>query len=195
MDFAILGPLRVGGPDGPIELPAAKQRALLAALLLAHREEAVSPARLIDVLWGEDPPATAAKALQVHVSRLRHALGPDDPIVTHASGYAIALEPGELDLERFESLVAQARAAGRPAPEASALLGEALALFRGPPLADAPLLGPAAARGRPARRPAPRRAGGAHRRRPRARRATPRSSASSRRWPPSTPTASGCTRS
>ena len=144
MDFAILGPLRVGGPAGPIELPAAKQRSLLAALLLAHREEAVSPARLIDVLWGEEPPATAAKALQVHISRLRRALGPDDRIVTHASGYAIALGPGELDLERFESLVARARAAGEP-QEASALLGEALALFRGPPLADAPLLGPAAA--------------------------------------------------
>ena len=144
MDFAILGPLRVGGPAGPIELPAAKQRSLLAALLLAHREEAVAPARLIDVLWGEEPPATAAKALQVHISRLRRALGPDDRIVTRASGYAIALEPGELDLERFESLVARARAAGQP-QEASALLGEALALFRGPPLADAPLLGPAAA--------------------------------------------------
>ena len=144
MDFAILGPLRVGGPAGPIELPAAKQRSLLAALLLAHREEAVAPARLIDVLWGEDPPATAAKALQVHISRLRRALGPDDRIVTRASGYAIELEPGELDLECFESLVARARATGKPG-EASALLGEALALFRGPPLADAPLLGPAAA--------------------------------------------------
>ena len=143
MDFAILGPLRVGGPAGPIELPAAKQRSLLAALLLAHREEAVAPARLIDMLWGEDPPATAAKALQVHISRLRRALAPDDRIVTRASGYAIALEPGELDLERFESLVARARAAGEPG-EASALLAQALALFRGPPLADAPLLGPAA---------------------------------------------------
>ena len=69
------------------------------------------PERLIDVLWGEDPPATAAKALQVHVSRLRHALGPGDPIVTRASGYAVALEPGALDLERFETLVARARAA------------------------------------------------------------------------------------
>ena len=146
MDFAILGPLRVVGPEGPIELTAAKQRALLATLLLAHREQVVSPTRLIDVLWGEDPPATAAKALQVHVSRLRHALGPGDPIVTHASGYAVALEPGQLDLERFETLAARAReerAAGR-LPEASGLLREALGLFRGAPLADAPLHGPAA---------------------------------------------------
>ena len=154
MDFAILGPLRVVGPEGPIELTAAKQRALLATLLLAHRQQAVSPERLIDVLWGEDPPATAAKALQVHVSRLRHALGPGDPIVTHASGYAVALEPGALDLERFETLVAQGRAAreGGRLPEASGLLREALALFRGAPLVDAPLLGPAADEpGRPRR--------------------------------------------
>jgi predicted ATPase/DNA-binding SARP family transcriptional activator len=146
MQFAILGPLRAVGPDGPVELNAAKQRALLAALLLAHREDAVSPARLIDVLWGDDPPATASKALQVHVSQLRRALGPGQPIVTHASGYAIGLEPGDLDLERFEALVTQAReqrAAGR-LHEASGLLREALGLFRGPPLADAPLLGPAA---------------------------------------------------
>ena len=142
MEFAILGPLRVVGPDGPIELGAAKQRALLAALLLARREEAVPADRLIDVLWGDEPPATAAKALQVHVSRLRHALGPGDPIVTRASGYAVALEPGQLDLERFEALVARARE--QPPADASRLLGEALALFRGPPLADAPLLGPAA---------------------------------------------------
>jgi predicted ATPase/DNA-binding SARP family transcriptional activator len=143
MDFAILGPLRAVGPDGPIELPAAKQRALLATLLLAHREEAVSPERLIDVLWGEEPPATANKALQVHISQLRRVLGPEQPIVTRASGYAVALEPGQLDLERFETLTARARGA-EPA-EAARLLREALALFRGPPLADAPLLGPAAA--------------------------------------------------
>jgi predicted ATPase/DNA-binding SARP family transcriptional activator len=143
--FAILGPLRAVGPGGPVALSAAKQRAVLAALLLA-RGEAVSPARLIDVLWGEDPPATASKALQVHVSQLRRALGPAQQIVTRAAGYAIGLEPGDLDLERFETLVAQARerrAAGRPG-EAAPLLREALGLFRGPPLADAPLLGPAA---------------------------------------------------
>ena len=146
MEFGILGPLRAVGPDGPIELKAAKQRALLATLLLAHREEAVPAARLIDELWGEAPPATAAKGLQVHMSQLRRALGPGQPIVTRASGYAVELEPGALDLERFEVLVAQAReerAAGRLA-EAAGLLREALGLFRGPPLADAPLLGPGA---------------------------------------------------
>ena len=76
MDFAILGPLRVGGPDGAIEIRAPKQRALLAMLLLSYRDDAVSSARLIDVLWDEHPPPTAAKALQVHVSQLRRRSGP-----------------------------------------------------------------------------------------------------------------------
>ena len=142
MDFAILGPLRVGGPDGAIELNAAKQRSLLAMLLLSYRDDAVPMHRLIDVLWGEDPPATATKALQVYVSQLRRALGVDR-IVTRSTGYAVRLDPGGLDLERFEALVAKAATAGPE--EAAALLREALALFRGPPLADAPLLGPAAA--------------------------------------------------
>jgi predicted ATPase/DNA-binding SARP family transcriptional activator len=147
MEFGILGPLRAVGPDGPIELMAAKQRALLATLLLARHGEAVSATYLIDVLWGDDPPATAAKALQVHVSQLRRALGPDQPIVTRAAGYAADLGPEALDLDRFESLVERAheeRAAARLA-ETSRLLREALGLFRGPPLVDAPLMGPAAA--------------------------------------------------
>jgi predicted ATPase/DNA-binding SARP family transcriptional activator len=143
MEFAILGPLRVVGADGrAIELKAPKQRALLATLLLAHREDVVSADRLIDVLWGEDPPATAGKALQVYVSQLRRALGDANPIITRANGYAVELEPGQLDLDRFEALVEQARS--RPPADAAELLGEALKLFRGPPLADTPLDGPAA---------------------------------------------------
>ncbi len=141
MRFAILGPLLVHGPDGPVEIKAPKHRALFAMLLLSHREAAVTAERLIDALWGEDPPATAHKALQVHVSQLRRALGPVNAIVTLPAGYAVQLEPGDLDLERFETLVARARDA---APEqATEDLREALALFRGPPLADAPLLGTA----------------------------------------------------
>ena len=141
MDYAILGPLRVGGADGAIELKAAKQRALLAFLLLSRRDEGVPMTRLVDVLWGDHPPATATKALQVYVSQLRRTLGAS-AIVTRSSGYAIDVEPGKLDLDRFESLVARAEHA--PPDEASALLREALDLFRGPPLVDAPLLGPAA---------------------------------------------------
>ena len=67
----------------------------------------MSASRLIDALWDEEPPATASKALQVHVSHLRRAIGADT-IVTRANGYAIELEPGQLDLERFETLVARA---------------------------------------------------------------------------------------
>src|SRR3954464_11432241 len=109
MDFAILGPLRVGGPAGAIELRAPKQRALLAMLLLSYREDAVSSGRLIDVLWDEDPPPTASKALQVHVSQLRRARGPENAAVTRPSGYSVNLAPGALDLERFETLVVKSR--------------------------------------------------------------------------------------
>ena len=107
MDYAILGPLRVGGADGAIELKAAKQRALLAFLLLSRRDEGVPMTRLVDVLWGDHPPATATKALQVYVSQLRRTLGAS-AIVTRSSGYAIDVEPGQLDLDRFETLVARA---------------------------------------------------------------------------------------
>jgi predicted ATPase/DNA-binding SARP family transcriptional activator len=140
VEFAILGPLRVTGPDGPIEINAPKQRALLATLLVSHRSDVVSAERLIDVLWDENPPPTAAKALQVHISQLRRALGAAT-IVTRPTGYAIQLAPGQLDLERFETLVEQAR--GAPPGDAASRLREALALFRGSPLADALLLGPA----------------------------------------------------
>ena len=100
---------------------------------------------------GRGPPPTAAKALQVHVSQLRRALGAGNPIVTRPSGYAIEIEPGELDLERFEALVARGGRDAPAEPAAAELLREALALFRGAPLADAPLYGPGARRGRPAR--------------------------------------------
>jgi predicted ATPase len=149
MRYALLGPLRVEGDDGPIEIGAPKQRALLAMLLLSHRQEAVPAERLVDVLWGEEPPATAAKALQVHVSQLRRVLGPGNGIVTRGAGYAVELAPGQLDLERFETLTAEAakaRAAGE-LDAAAQRLQAALALFRGAPLSDAPLLGPAAMEG------------------------------------------------
>jgi len=139
LEFAILGPLRVFGPDGEIVIRAPKQRSLLAMLLLSHRQAVVPAERLIDALWGEHPPPTAHKALQVNVSQLRRAVGADT-IATRPGGYAIRLEPGALDLERFEALVEAAR--DRPHAEAAGLLREALALFRGTPLSDAPLLGP-----------------------------------------------------
>src|SRR4051812_49824602 len=137
MEFAILGPLRVGGPGGAIELRAPKQRALLAMLLLSYREEAVSSGRLIDVLWDEDPPPTANKALQVHVSQLRRALRPGNPIVTRAHGDSAALPGGGLDLPRFPTLGAPSRTP--PPEEAAQLLRPARAQFPRAPPDDAPL--------------------------------------------------------
>ena len=116
------------------------RRGLLAILLL-HAGEVLTADRLIDELWGERAPATAAKSLQVHVWRLRKALGGDGgegPLVTHAGGYVLRVAPGQLDLEVFERLLAEGRAAlseGRARP-ASVAFAEALALWRGPALAE-----------------------------------------------------------
>src|SRR5262245_27884627 len=143
MEFRILGPLQVVGPGGEIPVPGAKQRAVMATLLLHHGDGVVSAERLIDELWGEEPPATAAKSLQVHVSQLRRVLGEGQPIVTRPTGYAVELAPGALDLERFERLLddaRRARAEGDTAAAAEALRA-GLALFRGAPLADVELLG------------------------------------------------------
>ena len=132
MEFGLLGPLEVRGGDGPLRLPARKQRALL-ALLLLHANRVVARERLIDLLWGEAPPESAVKALQVYVSQLRKLL-PAGILVTRAPGYLLEVEPKAVDLLRFERLVAEARAAD-PA-RASSLLAEALGLWRGPPLAE-----------------------------------------------------------
>jgi DNA-binding SARP family transcriptional activator len=143
VDFRILGPLEVTDHGREPAIAAGKQRALLAILLL-HANEVVSSDRLIEELWGERPPGNAAKSLQVHVSRLRHALerddgdGADSVVVTRGGGYLIRIGPDELDLERFERMVEEgSRALADGAPErALELLREALALWRGPPLAE-----------------------------------------------------------
>jgi YVTN family beta-propeller protein len=154
MDYRILGPLEVRDSDRPLALGGEKQRALL-ALLLLHAGEVVSADRLIDDLWGERSPAGALKALQVHVSRLRKALDADGGVlpdadgdssttasgpvvVTRGHGYVLRLEPGELDLDRFQAVVEagrQALAQGDPV-RASQSLRAGLGLWRGPPLAD-----------------------------------------------------------
>jgi DNA-binding SARP family transcriptional activator len=136
VEFRILGPFEVVEHDQPLVLGGHKQRALLVALLL-HRGEAVSIDRLIDELWGERPPATAGKTLQVYVSNLRKALG-DGLLVTRGHGYLLQSAPGQLDLDRFEALVGEGRQAlGQgDARRASDRLRDALALWRGPPLAD-----------------------------------------------------------
>src|SRR5690349_13309008 len=138
MEFRILGPLEVLDEGRVVALGGSKQRALL-GLLLLHANQTLTPDRLIDELWGEHPPATAAKALHAHVSRLRKALSADDgALVTRAHGYELTVDPGGLDADRFERLVGDgqnALAAGRP-EQALAMLQGALALWRGPPLAD-----------------------------------------------------------
>ena len=123
MDFRLLGPLEVVDDDGAaLPLGGPRPRALLAQLLL-HPNEVVSTDRLIDRIWGETPPASAANALQVHVHALRGTLGADR-ILTRPPGYLLRVEDGELDAQRFEQLVADHD------PR------RALALWRGPALAD-----------------------------------------------------------
>ena len=132
MEFRILGPLQVLDEGRELPLGGAKQRAVL-ALLLLDPNRVVSRDRLIDELWGASPPDTARTALQVYVSQLRKALG-RDLILTQPPGYLIRVSDGELDFHRFERLVATARTE-EPA-QAARLLREGLALWRGAPLAE-----------------------------------------------------------
>src|SRR4051794_6408187 len=123
VDFGILGPLQALEEGHEVALGGGKQRALLAVLLL-HANETLSADRVIDELWGERPPATAAKALQVHVSNLRKTLGGDGIVLTRDRGYQLRLEPERLDARRFERFVAEGRdelSAGRAERAAAAL--------------------------------------------------------------------------
>jgi DNA-binding SARP family transcriptional activator len=134
VQFRILGPLEVTDADATVPLGGPRQRALLASLLL-RPNEVVPRDRLIDDVWGDDPPGSARKIVQLYVSALRKAFDPERRILlTQAPGYRLAVEPEQLDAVRFERLVAEAR---RRAPaERAALLREALSLWRGPALAD-----------------------------------------------------------
>src|SRR3954453_11649105 len=140
MDYRILGPLEVADGDRPVELGGGRQRAVLGQLLL-RRNEVVARERLIDELWGENPPPTAGKILQNYVSHLRRALGANGselPLETQGRGYRLLVEPGALDVEGFERCLEsgrQALSAGdpeRPAAEFRAGLG----MWRGPPLPE-----------------------------------------------------------
>ena len=124
MDVRLLGPIEVRLDDRPIELGPRKQRAVLAMLAL-QPGRTVSTDRLVDGLWGDQPPASAAKMVQLYVSRLRRVLGGDGArIVTRGSGYELRLPRGDVDIVRVEQLLAASRAR------------EALGLWRGEPLAD-----------------------------------------------------------
>src|SRR5437763_648432 len=138
MECRILGPLEVVDEGEPVPLGRLKERLVLAVLLL-HANEFVSRERLIDELWGESPPPTAKKAVNVYVSQLRKALTRNgrDPIATEDGGYRISVGAEELDVLHLRRLLASARecAAAGELEAAAEPLREALALWRGPALA------------------------------------------------------------
>jgi DNA-binding SARP family transcriptional activator len=138
VEFSVLGPLEAVVEGEPIHLQAEKPRALLAFLLM-RRNRVVPVSELVDALWGEAPPETATSALQVYVSQLRKAIGADR-VLTKPPGYSLRVHEGELDLERFERLVREAREqlGVGDAKAAAALLRQALELWRGPAFAEFP---------------------------------------------------------
>ena len=147
MQFRLLGPLEVWDGDERIDLGGAKQRALL-ALLLLNANRTVRRTQVIDWLWDVAPPRTAGDLVLEYVSRLRRALrrcrtaeGSSQRLLTHASGYLLQVEPDESDLDRFERLVDQAHQAiaAHDLDVATGTLRQALGLWRGPALANLPL--------------------------------------------------------
>jgi DNA-binding SARP family transcriptional activator len=132
MDFRILGPLEVWDGERSLQLGGSKRRAVL-ALLVVNANEVVSTDRIVDMLWGNDAPGNAISALHNHISRLRKELGPE-LLASHDWGYVLRADPETIDLHRFERLAAEAEAL--PATERAERLAEALALWRGPALAD-----------------------------------------------------------
>ena len=130
MEFRILGPLEAREGVTPVPLGGGRQQALLAMLLL-HANEVVSTGRLIEGLW-EEPPPGAVKAVQVYVSRLRRALG-GRLLASKPPGYVLHLDPEQFDLARFRRL---RECAGPDPASAAGKLRQALALWRGPALAE-----------------------------------------------------------
>lgn len=143
LEFKLLGPVEAWDERGRVAAGPPQQRALL-ALLLLNANEVVSCDRLIDELWGDQPPETATKVVQVYVSRLRKALEPAPAcdagkvLVTQSPGYVLRVGPADLDVYRFERLLEEGRkmlSTGN-ARNAAERFREALGLWRGPPLAD-----------------------------------------------------------
>src|SRR3954462_12229581 len=148
MDIRLLGLIEVSLDGRAVQLGGAKQRALLAMLAL-HPNAPVSVDRLIDGLWGERPPASAPKSIQIYVSQLRKLINGDGAeIVTRGRGYELRVGADAVDSVRFERLPEGAGGGGgggRGTGAADALPGEGLRLWRGPPLddlADEPFAGP-----------------------------------------------------
>jgi DNA-binding SARP family transcriptional activator/streptogramin lyase len=143
VDYRILGPLEIHANGRSVELGPAKERALLGVLLL-HANEVVASDRLVEELWGERPPESAAKLVQVYVSRLRKALvraGVAPVVQTSAPGYIAMVPADQLDAGRFERLAADARSRASDGDLEGALSAydAALGLWRGPVLADVTL--------------------------------------------------------
>ena len=128
----LLGPLEVRNHGSVVPIGGAKQRALL-ALLVLHANEVISRDRLIDELWGEAWTPSAGHRLETHVSRLRKTLELDGQLVSGRGGYALEVDPMLIDAHRFERLLEQGRgeAAAGHAAEAERTLREALSLWRG----------------------------------------------------------------
>jgi DNA-binding SARP family transcriptional activator len=151
VQFGILGPVEADDGGRRLALGSPQQRALLADLLL-HANVVMPRDRLVDDLWGDAPPDTAAKIVQLYVSALRKAIDPDRRrLLTEAPGYRLAIDPEQLDAARFERLAEDGRRLleSGDAARAAAKLRSALELWRGPALADvadAPFAQAAAAR-------------------------------------------------
>lgn len=132
MEFRLLGAFEVWDGEQSVEITGSKRRALL-ALLVLRANEVVRSELLVDELWGERPPRNAAAALQTHVSRLRKTLGADT-LASREWGYVLRANPEDIDLKRFEGLLTEADPLA--AQQRAVRLAEALALWRGSPLAD-----------------------------------------------------------
>jgi WD40 repeat protein/DNA-binding SARP family transcriptional activator len=132
--FRVLGPLEVSGDEGTLPLAGPKQRTAL-ALLILNANRVIPAERMIDALWGEEPPDAARGTLQTYISRLRSVLGAD-AIEGRGPGYLLRADPDEVDALRFERLLHDARRSDGEPRAAAATLAEALDLWRGPALAD-----------------------------------------------------------
>jgi SARP family transcriptional regulator, regulator of embCAB operon len=147
MRFKVLGPLWLSGPRATQPPKAPKQRKLL-ALLVLYANSVVTADECVDELWGEEPPPSAASTLHTYIMQIRKALDRGgleliprgERLVTVGRGYSLAMEQGELDLQVFQDLAEEGRRALAEQDDARAaeLLGQALALWRGPALVDVP---------------------------------------------------------
>jgi serine/threonine protein kinase/DNA-binding winged helix-turn-helix (wHTH) protein len=142
LEFQVLGPIEARSDEGPIDIGGPRQRRLLGALLVAAGD-VVSRDRLVDAVWGDEPPDEASRTLRTYIARLRRALAEagggttEGPIRTQPNGYLLDTAAHQIDAGRFEALQAQGRRRLDTDPtSALGALNEALALWRGPAYAE-----------------------------------------------------------